>query len=273
MKLSVITINFNNKSGLEATLRSVRGQKSRDFEYIVIDGGSSDGSRELIEANADIISHWVSEKDRGIYHAMNKGVARASGHYCLFLNSGDIFHDEEVAERLLREEPDADIIFGRVVNVYPGGKEHLYIPAEEITLLRILQTGLHHAGSLISTELMRRYPYDETLRICSDRKFFMQALVLANCSFRTLPYTVCDFELSGISHTNPQLAKEEYWKIMKELFPPRVVADYRKTNLRIQQTSARLVGSRHKIISFVCGLDDFILKALNLVLGRRSRRR
>ena len=89
MKLSVITINYNNAEGLAKTMDSVFRQRFSDFEYIVIDGGSTDGSKDLIVNNQDKIAYWCSEKDSGIYNAMNKGIREASGEYLLFLNSGD----------------------------------------------------------------------------------------------------------------------------------------------------------------------------------------
>jgi glycosyltransferase involved in cell wall biosynthesis len=96
MKLSIITINYNNAEGLKRTIESVTGQTFRDFEYIVIDGGSTDGSTDVINEYADHISYWVSELDKGIYNAMNKGVAAAHGEYCNFLNSGDIYYNNEI---------------------------------------------------------------------------------------------------------------------------------------------------------------------------------
>ncbi len=91
MKLSIITVNLNNKDGLQKTIDSVISQTFKDFEWIVIDGGSTDGSKELIEKYSDYISYWVSEPDKGIYNAMNKGIKVAKGDYLEFLNSGDIF--------------------------------------------------------------------------------------------------------------------------------------------------------------------------------------
>ena len=89
MKLSVITINFNNRDGLRKTIESVVNQTYNDFEYIIIDGGSTDGSVDVIKEYADRIDYWVSEPDKGIYNAMNKGIDVAKGEYCIFMNSGD----------------------------------------------------------------------------------------------------------------------------------------------------------------------------------------
>ena len=102
MKISIITINLNNVSGLENTLSSVRAQTFRDFEQIVVDGGSSDGSVDVIRANSDWIAQWISEPDSGIYNAMNKGVRMASGDYLLFLNSGDCLASPKVLENVFQ---------------------------------------------------------------------------------------------------------------------------------------------------------------------------
>ena len=269
MKISIITINYNNKDGLKNTIESVRKQSDKNFEYIIIDGGSTDGSVDIIKNNEDIIRHWVSERDKGIYNAMNKGVTRARGKYCLFLNSGDVLHDSDVIGKVNKCREEADILFGNVCNISADGKKHMYVPSTDMTLLLIMETGIHHAGSFIKTELMHKYPYDETLRICADRKFFIQSLVIDNCNYHNLSFTVCDFELGGISSTNLDLARKEKWEVMNSLFPPRLVADYRKTNVRIQNMTAMLVKSRHKIVTLICGLDKCILKLLKLVLRNR----
>ena len=96
MKLSVITINFNNRDGLRKTIESVVKQTYKDFEYIIIDGGSTDGSVDVIKEYADKIDYWVSEPDKGIYNAMNKGIDVAKGEYCIFMNSGDVFFSNDV---------------------------------------------------------------------------------------------------------------------------------------------------------------------------------
>lgn len=264
--ITIITINYNNREGLQRTFESVESQICRDFEYIVVDGGSTDGSRELIEENDGLISKWVSEPDKGIYNAMNKGVRMASGEYCLFLNSGDILHDPHVMERISKVKSQADILFGEVLNVGENGKQELYVPSHEMTLLWIVMTGIHHAGSLIRTSLMLKYPYDEGLKICSDRKFFVQALVVDNCEFHNLDFIVCDFETTGVSSRQTALKNEEVWIIMNELFPPRLVEDYKKTNVRIQQMTSRLVICRQKIVALICGLDILIIKLFKLIL-------
>ena len=114
MRYSIITINYNNRDGLRKTIESVVNQSCRDIEYIVIDGGSTDGSVEVIEEYAGKIDYWVSERDKGIYNAMNKGLAQAHGEYLNFMNSGDCFHDNDVLINL-PQDADEDIIFGKAL--------------------------------------------------------------------------------------------------------------------------------------------------------------
>lgn len=274
MKITIITINYNNREGLKKTIASVRSQIDQQFEYIVIDGGSDDGSLEIIKDNEKYIDFYLSEKDSGIYNAMNKGVAHARGEYCLFLNSGDILYDNSViAEVNASDKLKDDIVFGKVKNIFPNGKSDIYSASDHITLMMIIQTGLHHAGSFIRTSLMKKYPYDEHLKICSDRKFFVQSLIIDNCSYSTLPFIVTEFELGGISFRRTDLAMEESWRIMEELFPPRLVSDYRMTNFRIQKMTAKLVKCRYKIVTLVCAIDNFLIKFFKILLGKRVEKK
>ena len=105
--LSIITINYNNADGLKKTLQSVASQTCQDYEHIIIDGGSTDGSVDVIkeflknDAYALHVAYWHSKKDKGIYDAMNTGIPHANGKYCLFLNSGDYLADNDVLQRLV----------------------------------------------------------------------------------------------------------------------------------------------------------------------------
>ena len=113
MKVSIITINYNDCIGLENTIQSVVSQTCNDYEYIVIDGGSTDGSVDVIKKYASKISYWISERDKGIYHAMNKGIDKATGDYCLFLNSGDTLFNNEVLNTI-RYDLTTDIVVGAI---------------------------------------------------------------------------------------------------------------------------------------------------------------
>jgi len=224
MNISIITINYNNAGGLESTIRSVIGQKNIDYEYIIIDGGSTDGSAGVIQKHKANIDYWISEKDRGIYHAMNKGVAQAHGEYCIFLNSGDTFYDECVLERLANNNVVEDIVVGKILS--DKGHAIFNPPQRPISLYYLYSGTVPHQSSFIKTDLLRRYPYDENLKIVSDWKFFVQAIVLHNCSVRYIDEIIARFDTNGVSTTNPDKMWKEKELVLAELFPPRVLADY-----------------------------------------------
>ena len=112
MKLSIITINYNNKEGLLKTILSVVNQNHHDYEYIIIDGGSNDGSVDIYKDYADKNDYWVSEKDKGIYNAMNKGIDVAKGEYCIFMNSGDTFYDSNTLQLCIPCLDGTDVLAG-----------------------------------------------------------------------------------------------------------------------------------------------------------------
>lgn len=120
MKLSIITINYNNRDGLQHTIESVINQTSHEFEYIIIDGGSTDGSVDIIKQYTNQIDYWVSEPDRGIYHAMNKGIDIAKGEYCIFMNSGDLFHNTSSIKDSINHLDGTDIVNGNTF--FPHGE-------------------------------------------------------------------------------------------------------------------------------------------------------
>jgi glycosyltransferase involved in cell wall biosynthesis len=224
MRYSIITINYNDKEGLIRTIKSVINQTSKDFEYIVIDGGSTDGSVDIIKQNADHINYWVSEKDKGVYNAMNKGIAQAKGDYLVFMNAGDCFHTPDILELMC--DYQEDIICGKVF------KGNTTIPSGHckptITLVDLMRGSLPHQAMFIRRELMVKHPYDENYKILSDWKFCIQALVFDNCTFRNSDVVVADYDISGISTNSNGLLPKEREQILKEIFPPRIIADYQR---------------------------------------------
>ena len=156
MRYSIITINYNNKDGLFRTIESVIAQSFNDYEYIVIDGGSTDGSLEVIKEHIPQITYWISEPDNGIYNAMNKGVNVANGDYCLFLNSGDCLYDNDVLQRFNLYNSDKDIIIGRVFSLQTNSP--LFSPPDrEISLYHLFSSTVPHQGAFIRTSLQKKY--------------------------------------------------------------------------------------------------------------------
>ena len=221
-KISIITINYNNCEGLRRTIESVVNQTCRDFEYIIIDGGSTDGSVDVIKRYADNIDYWVSEPDKGIYNAMNKGVAVAKGEYCLFMNSGDCLYNESVIERVNElVDFNSDIIAGDVAR--NGG---ICDSPNEITGVFMVKSALCHQTSFIKTETLRRLPYDESLKIVSDWKHMFQLLVIANGSYQHVKVVICEYDTTGFSAINWQVLADEREQVLSELLPSLVRKDY-----------------------------------------------
>lgn len=226
IKFSVITINYNNNNGLHRTIKSVINQKYRNFEFIIIDGGSNDGSYNTITSYSSKINYWVSEKDNGIYHAMNKGVHASNGEYLIFMNSGDEFNDDSVLATVSQKSNGSDILIGDTLCQHKKSYKLVKSP-EEITLANMLCGVIRHQSSFIKKELLIKYPYDEKYKIISDVKFFIDAFVWGNCTYQHINYIISKFENSGISNTNIQLCKKENTQLREELaLPPRIMRDY-----------------------------------------------
>lgn len=204
MKLSIITINFNNKEGLNRTIESVRNQTFKDFEHIVIDGASIDGSIDVIDKYADGFSYWVSEKDSGIYNAMNKGILAAQGEYTLFLNSGDWLIANNVLERIFENSFDEDIVSCGCLHVYPNESNNIvHFPPKKISLYSLHYSSLDHPSTLIRRDLFKRTSlYNESYHIISDWCFFVHSLIWNNCSYRYFDIIVTSFMCDGVSSTN-----------------------------------------------------------------------
>lgn len=198
-KITVITISYNNKEGLEKTLKSVTSQNCTDYEYIVIDGGSNDGSKELLESFSNKISYWVSEPDKGIYNAMNKGIAEAKGEYLIFINSGDHFYNKQSLHSSLQYLSGEDIIYGSI-EVVDG--EHTFIKnySNKLSLFYFYYESLPHPASFIRRESFKKWgTYDENLKIVSDWKWFLVSICSHNASFKRIDEIVSTFYLDGIS--------------------------------------------------------------------------
>lgn len=201
MKLSIITINYNNEAGLKKTVQSIVDQTYKDYEYIIIDGGSTDGSVGIIKENESKVDYWISEKDKGIFNAMNKGLAVAKGDYCLFMNSGDYLSSPTILKEV---EPyfagGEDIIYGDVYFEFPDGT--IVAPPHEadINLFKLTYTNLPHQGSFIKRNLLVELGgYREDYKIASDWILILQAVVERNASFKKIAPIISYFDKSGIS--------------------------------------------------------------------------
>ena len=235
MVLSMITINRNNAVGLEKTMQSVLSQTRSDYEYVVVDGASTDGSVAVIERLAPAFGDrlkWISEPDKGIYNAMNKGIGMATGEYLQFLNSGDSLVSPDVVDKMyaaLEKEGHPSILYGNMLKDFPDGHVHRDkgFAGEDITLLGMYIGTLNHSPAYIRRSLFDKYGlYDESLKIDSDWKWYLQAIVFGEEKPVYADIDVTLFDMTGISETNTVLTKAERAQVLKELVPPTVLADY-----------------------------------------------
>lgn len=217
---SIITVCYNEVKNIRKTLDSIVCQTFTDYELIVVDGGSTDGTKSVIEQYVQHIAWWCSEPDKGIYNAMNKGISHATGEYCIFINSGDRLYDKYVLENVYKRGMQADIIEGYTIRtdkmvrhrpVYDDMCEHLFTDT------------ISHQGTFIRHQLLLDHPYDEKYKIVSDWKFWLEALIIENHSYSFIDQDIAYFDMSGISFTLIELREQEREQVYQELFPPYMV--------------------------------------------------
>ena len=236
MKLSIVTINRNNAAGLEKTMQSVASQSFRDFEYVIVDGASTDNSVEVIrklEAEFDHLK-WVSEPDTGIYNAMNKGIRMATGEYVQILNSADCLAAEDVIERMLsakEQTGNPSSLYGNMIKCFPDGHRMVdkCFAGQEITMLGMYTGTLNHDPAYIRRDLFEKYGlYDESLKIVSDWKWYLQAIIQGGERPQYVDMDVTLFDMTGISETNLSLCKEEREMELQKFLPKAVLTDYER---------------------------------------------
>ena len=207
--LSIVTVNLNDAAGLDRTLRSIGAQTFADREVIVVDGGSSDGSMAVVRAHAAIVTSASSEPDEGVYDAQNKGIRRARGTFCLFLNAGDALASGDALARALAGPPAEDVVYGDVVFEEADGRRRRpeRMP-DALTLEFLMRTNLPHQATLVRRALFDRLgPYDASLRIAADYEFFLRAIVVHGATTRHVPVPLAIQVLGGLSSRPESFAK------------------------------------------------------------------
>ena len=298
MKLSIITINYNNAEGLRKTLASVAAQTYADIEHIIVDGGSTDGSVEIIREYADNqvigeehpmmqassgtpprlevkgeensiadinastpynlhhtpsahVVRWISEPDKGIYNAMNKGIRMATGEYIEILNSGDILFDSQVTQRMIEHldqinaerKESLGILYGNMIKEYPDGRRVKdtcgsadYTPE---SFLYFYNGTLNHDCAYIRRDLFVKYGlYNEQMKICSDWEWYVRAIVLGGEKTVYTNIDVTIFDMTGISESggkNKELILKERREYLESILPAAVLRDYDKYAFPISQ--------------------------------------
>ena len=220
-KLSIITINYNNLEGLQRTVESVVNQTWQEFEYIVIDGGSTDGSAAYLESQATHFDYWVSEPDAGIYNAMNKGIQKATGEYLLFLNSGDHLLNNEALQKVIIEVCNYDLVFFDIQIVHQGGTSILENPATFSFDYLHNNLPCHQSLFVKKTAFDMVGFYDENLKIVSDWKWFIYGVLKYNLSYKKRSGVFSVFYKDGISsiEESRNLVQKERTAVLEKDFP------------------------------------------------------
>lgn len=228
--ISIITINFNNANGLEKTINSVRNQTYQNYEHIIIDGGSVDKSVEVIESflsdtqYAQHISYWCSEKDKGIYNAMNKGIEHANGKFVYMLNSGDELYNNCFEQISTYLENESNCVLYGAVDCYNDIQFSGTVCPQADNLYKLM---IPHQGVFVSLELHRKYGlYNENFKILADRELMVR-LFKNDVSFIHIPFIICKYYLDGISSKNAKLIDKEA-QIINNSFYSKNTLIYRK---------------------------------------------
>lgn len=260
MKLSIITINYNDLNGLTDTVNTVINQGWKDFEFIIIDGGSTDGSAEYIKNNAHYFTYSVSEPDKGIYNAMNKGIAKANGEYLLMLNAGDVLYDNDVLGKVFDQTNyTQDIIYGDVDRESKGVVFAESIFPDKLTFGFLRDRMISHQAVFFKKKLHDLVGlYDETIKYGADWHFIILSVCKYNASYIHLNFKMAICSADGLT-CNPlhfDAMKEERKRILEKEFPA-FVDDYmlydQIENNKIKNRTKFFVGKCKKLIKEVIG--------------------
>jgi glycosyltransferase involved in cell wall biosynthesis len=225
-KLSIVTINYNNAEELKKTIESVISQQNDDYEYIVIDGNSTDNSVAIIEQYADQITYWSSNPNKGIYGNMNQGIKEVKGEYCLFLNSGDWLVPDAL-NKILPFCENADIIYCNTYLSYSETKTKELRFTDDLTLFSFFKRTINHQSTLIKRSLFDVYGlYNENNKVHSDYEFWVKAIIMGNCSCKHIDDFLSYYDMNGISSKPNPASEAEKMRILNTYIPPRIMADY-----------------------------------------------
>ena len=216
VNVTIITVVFNDDKCLENTILSVLGQCYKDIEYIIIDGGSTDGTLDIIKKYQDKINYWVSEKDNGIYDAMNKGVDLATGEWVNFMNSGDSFYDNNVLRSVFESDDlnSIDVIFGHHQIIYPHKKR-----IGKAGFAKNIWKGsqFSHQSAFVRLSLLRKSFFNVNNRISADFEFFYNQIKAGKC-FKRKDIIVSSISSGGVSDINRIDGIVGWWNVIDKSY-------------------------------------------------------
>lgn len=270
MKLSIITINFNNLAGLKKTADSVISQTWKEFEWIIIDGGSTDGSKEfIVSLNDDLnrngwnpITYWCSEPDKGIYNAMNKGIAKANGEYLNFMNSGDCFYENRTLDEFMKKANlSADIIYGDWVFVH-SDYESICKYNENFDIYNLYMRNICHQAMFIKSVHLHNEGFNEKYKIVADYAKWM-SFALQGRTFERVDSIICKHDMLGISYQMQELFNKEKQEMLNDIVPELTLKLLKKHELIEKNEIYRRVNCIEKN----GGLTLIILKSILEMVG------
>jgi len=246
---SIITVTLNNLSGLKDIYENLTNQKFSDYEWVVVDGGSSDGSFEYLSSISNSKVQWVSETDNGIYHAMNKGLLMAKGEYMNFMNAGDNFCSENTLKLVYKEIKkigSPDLIYGHSFNREANGVLHL----KPCRYSFFVNYGMpaSHQSMFYKSSIFERYKYDESLKIASDYKLTSAVIKDSEYSISKVNFPICIFNLNGLSNYNSDLAVLEQKMIWRDIFNHPVFLIYL---FRFSQVMALFLRTKVSVVYYL----------------------
>lgn len=229
MKISIITINYNDKFGLTETINSVINQTYKNYEFIVIDGGSTDGSKEIIATFDSKIDIWVSEPDSGIYNAMNKGIKKANGDFVIFMNSGDTFYNDTILKNIESEiDIKYDLFYGDAYFINKKETFKVEYP-DKLSFHFFTINSLCHQACFIKRTLFKDiFYYNENFKIISDWEFMIYSICNKNIKYKHISQIITNYNYEGISsltETSNLIKKET--KIVMDTYFPSFIDDYK----------------------------------------------
>jgi len=204
--VSVLTVVWNAADTLERTIRSVKGQTYGNIEYIIVDGASTDGTLDVIKRNADQLDLWMSAKDRGIYDAMNKGIALCTGEWVAMINADD-WYEPDTIERMVREaksRPDTvNIVHGDMWIHYPNGQMRVKHAKRSGFLLKYWEMVLNHPTFFVRRSFYKGRPFDPEFRVSGDHQWTVRAYLEDPGQFHYISEALSHHSAGGASFAIP----------------------------------------------------------------------